>query len=394
MSKMRLGLIATTALAVLAAIAGGCSKETPTAPGQAPQTSGNLLMFGFQDQLIPFFLVGDPKTPGDPGDDVLLGVAATFFGDTSSSVLEIVDFTQANAYRPYSRPAAGQEFRPATDFDFTPSDKQISRHVDIGGVVHPAGVKGSSEYMVTGVLNGTITPSSPYTNTVVPWGPTDDGLVLNFDRVQTDSVLTVSFEPDARAVIYVLELSLFANINQRSLLHHGSLPLPIAFSHKYSRWGFVPRGGESNIRIPLYRVPFQKIFPLQVVVRVSAIDTYGRVVSRSPSDYVQNQQGSDGTYNYYALDPCGGFFMVANPYPKGYGLTAGTTGAVSVDGALTSTPFVTNEDMKRFLASRARMAVSERFVVSPFQPVSPLLPSPDLPELSQKLPPGILPPFK
>jgi hypothetical protein len=393
MSKLRLGLLVTTAMAVIAAIAGGCSKSTPTAPGQGTPTDRRLMMFGFQDQEIPSFFLADPKTPGDFSDDVLIGVELVSFGDTNSSVLEIVDGTQSNAFRPYSR-QAGEEFRPATDFDFTPFDKQIDRGADIAWIVHPAGEKNHSEYMATGVLNGTITTTSPYTNTVVPWGPTEGGLALNIDRIQADSVLTLAFEPDPRALFYVVELSLFDLVNRRDYLHRGSLPLPIAYPHNLSFWFNVPPGYESSIRIPLYAVPFQKVFPRSIVARVSAIDASGKVVSRSPSDYVFSAQGSDATDNFYVLDPCGGFIMTANPYPKGYGLTAGTTAGVSADAA-SALPFVTNEEVSRMVAGHAGLATRERVVMPRFpDQVSPSLPSLELPVPVHKLPPGILPPAK
>lgn len=392
MSRMRLGLFATTALAVIAAVAGGCSKSTPTAPGEGHPTDDRLLMFGFQDQEIPFFFFADPKTPTDFRDDVLTGIGVVSFGDTNSSVLEIVDGTQSNSFRPYTR-RPGEEFRPATDFDIPPSDKQISRGVDLASIAHPAGDKNRSEYMATGVLNGTVTQNSPFTNTVVPWGATDEGLLLNFDRVQADSVLTVSFEPDPRAVLYVLELSLFADISRRDFLLQGSLPLPIAFPHSLSGWGYVPPGGESGIRIPLYRVPFQRIFPLAVVVRLSAIDAYGRVVSRSPSDYVLSGQGSDASHNFYVADPCGGFVMVANPYPKGYQVTSGATPDAAF--AASEFPFITHEDMSRMVAGRSGLAARERLVLPrSLEQVSPSLPSAPLPALARKLPQGILPPAK
>ena len=392
MSRMRLGLFATTALAVITAIAGGCSKPTPTAPGAGNPADERLLMFGFHDQEIPFFFFADPKTPTDPRDDVLTGIGTVSFGDTNSSVLEIVDGTQSNAFRPYSR-NPGEEFRPATDFDFPPFDKQIDLGVDLAGIVHPAGEKNRSEYMATGVLNGIITPNSPFTNTVVPWGPTDDVLTLNIDRIQADSVLTINFTPDPRAVLYVLELSRFADISRRDFLHLGSLPLPIAFPHNLSGWGFLPPGGESGIRIPLYVVPFQRIFPLSVVVRVSAIDANGHVVSRSPSDYALSSQGSDPGHNFYVLDPCGGFIMTANPYPKGYQITSGAT----PDAALASSPFpfVTHEDMSRMLAGRAGMAATEHIVLPrSLAQVSPSAPAAALPALARKLPQGILPPAR
>jgi hypothetical protein len=393
MSKLRLGLLVTTAMAVIAAIAGGCSKSTPTAPGQGTPADHRLLMFGFQDQEIPSFFLADPKTPTDFTDDVLIGVGIVSFGDTNASVLEIVDGTQSNAFRPYSR-QAGEEFRPATDFDFTPFDKQIDRGADIAWIVHPAGEKNHSEYMATGVLNGTITTTSPYTNTVVPWGPTEGGLALNIDRIQAYSVLTLAFEPDSRALFYVVELSLFDLVNRRDYLHRGSLPLPIAYPHNLSFWFNVPPGYESSIRIPLYAVPFQKVFPRSIVARVSAIDASGKVVSRSPSDYVFSAQGSDATDNFYVLDPCGGFIMTANPYPKGYGLTAGTTTGVSADAA-PALPFVTNEEVSRMVAGHAGLATRERVVMPRFpDQVSPSLPSLELPVPVHKLPPGILPPAK
>lgn len=392
MSKMRLGLLATTALVVITAIAGGCSKPTPTAPGQGNPTDNRLLMFGFQDQLIPFFFFADPKTPTDPRDDVLTGIGVTSYGDTNSSVLEIVDGTQSNSFLPYSRQPGG-EFRPATDFDFPPFDKQVTRGVDLAGIVHPAGEKNRSEYMATGVLNGTITQNSPFTNTVVPWGPTEYSLVLQFDRIQADSVLTITFTPDPRAVIYVLELSLAASISRRDFLHQGSLPLPIAFPHSLSGWGYVLPGQESGIRIPLYVVPFQKIFPLTVVVRVSAIDASGRVVSRSPSDYFLSGQGSDPSDNFYVLDPCGGYIMTANPYSKGYGLTSGATPSTAV--AASPYPFMTHEDVSRMVAGHQAMAPRERIVMpGSLEQVSPSLPSAALPALARKLPQGILPPAK
>jgi hypothetical protein len=389
MSKLRLGLLVTTAMAVIAAIAGGCSKPTPTAPGQGTPTDDRLMMFGFQDQEIPSVVfVTIPKDATKP--PFVTGIGLVSFGDTSSSVLEFIDGTESNSFRPYSR-QSGEEFRPATDFDISNVDKQISLGADVGGIVHPTGVKNRSEYMVTGLLNGVITQRSPYTNTVVPWGTTDYGLTLNIDAIQVDSVLTVRFEPDPRAVIYVLEISLFSVVDRSDYLLQGSLLLPIAYPHNISVWGTVPPGFESGIRIPLYTVPFSKIFPRSIVVRVSAIDASGRVVSRSPSDYVPFSQGSDANNIYVAAVASGGFIMTANPYPKGYGITSDVTAGDAASPA----SLIPHEEMNRLLAGRAGISARERVVTPWFQEqISPTLPPAPLPALSRKLPPGILPPAK
>jgi hypothetical protein len=402
MSRTRLSLLTLIALVVSVAVVGGCSESNPTAPGEGTPTDNRLLMFGFQDQEIPFFFITDPK-PLDPSTDpppFVSGVGLVSFGDTNSSVLEIVDLTQSNSFRPYSRQPGG-EFQRANDFDIMPFDKQIHLSVDIAGVAHPAGVKNSSEYLVSGLLNGTLTPQSPYSNTVVPWGPTDYTLSLNINAIQVDSVLTINFIPDSRAVIYVVEMSLFDAINRPDFLLQGSLPLPIAHPHSLSFWFFVPPGQESNIRVPLYAVPFQiNWFPLAVVVRVTAIDAFGRVVSRSPSDFVLDSQGSDQTNDYLIAFPSGGFFMVANPYPNGYRITTGgaEAAAVATDALPSKGQVIRHEEMARMVAGRPMTAVSERRVLSRIQAqVPPSWPSvalPVPPGLARKLPQGILPPGK
>ena len=391
MSKLRLGLLVMTAMAVIAAIAGGCSKPTPTAPGEGTPADSRMRMFGFQDQLVPtVVLITVPKDPAKP--PFVTDVVSFSFGDTSSSVLEFIDGTVSNSFRPYTRQQPGEEFRPATDFDITNVDKQVSLGVDVGGIIHPQGVSNRSEYMVTGLLNGVITQSSPYTNKVVPWGAMDFGLSLNFDAIQVDSVLTVSFEPDPRAVFYVLEICLFKDVNSIPALLQGSTPLPIAYEHNISGWGIVPPGYESGIRIRLYTVPFSKVFPLSILVRVSAIDASGRVVSRSPSDFVGFPQGTDPDGdNLFAAIASGGFIMTANPYPKGYGITSDVTAG---DVASPANVYRHGE-MSRLLSSRTGMATTKRTMTPWFlEPVSPSLPPPPLPVLSHKFPPGVLPPAK
>ncbi len=301
----------------------GCSsKVDPVGPGDSSGASSDVVLFGFQDQAVTSFTLSDPGTPSDPFDDRLLSTATTTFGgDTTSAILQILDSSPANSMRPYRREGAGA-FTRFLDFDVQANDRNLRTGVDTYLLRDPSGVTGVSQYLATGLVNGLETTTSPTSNKVVPWGPVTQSLVLSISRLQRDSVMSISFTPDPRAVIYVLEGYLFNNVQtSRDLGALSSFPLPVAMPHQISQVRFVLPGQETQIRIPLYRVPFQKNqFPLTLVMRMSAIDAGGRVVARSAPDFVLRPLGrDDANNNIYELDPLGGWIITCDPYPRGYG---------------------------------------------------------------------------
>ena len=309
-----------------------CSDNiTPVAPGEASGPSSQVVLFGVQDQSVSMFVMLDPGTPTETFDDHLIGGSTvTFGGDTTSAILQILDSTPANSMRPYRR-EGGSQFTRFLDYDVQASDRNLRTNVDTYLLRDPEGKFGVSEYLATGIVNGFETPSSPVSNHVIPWGHVTESLVLSISRLQRDSVLAISFTPDPRAVVYVLERYSFGTVStSRDLGIISSLPLPVALTHQFSTVSFVLPGQETQIRIPLYRVPFQKNqFPLTNVVRMTAIDADGRVVARSQPDFVQRPLGrDDANNNIYELDPLGGWVITSDPYPRGYVRPQATAQAV------------------------------------------------------------------
>lgn len=300
----------------------GCSsKVDPVGPGESSAASSDVILFGVQDQAVTSFTLSDPGTPTDPFDDRLLSTATTTFGgDTTSAILQILDASPANSMRPYRREGAST-FTRFLDFDVQANDRNLRTGIDTYLLRDPTGVFGVSEYLATGLVNGLETTRSPASNKVVPWGHVTESLVLSISRVQRDSVMSISFTPDPRAVIYVLEGYSFNNVQtSRDLGVLSSFPLPVAMPHQISQVRFILPGQETQIRIPLYRVPFQKNqFPVTLVMRMTAIDANGRVVARSAPDFVQRPLGrDDANNNIYELDPLGGWTITCDPYPRGY----------------------------------------------------------------------------
>ncbi len=325
------------ALAVLAfALASGCSDSNPIdpSPSNAP---GSTLLLGFQDESIPYFNVLDPNTPTDVIDDRVVSTqTVTFGGDTTSAILQVIDFSNASLMRPYRREGTGP-YRRVLDYDVPANDRQIGKNTDLYTLRDGEGVVGQSQYFATGLINGTETPASPTTNALLPWGRTSRSLVLSIDRLQRDSVLKISFTPEPRAAVYILELLDFDNVQiGRDLGFAAALPVPVSVPHQFSSWGFVQRGQETSIRIPFNHVPFQKgQFPLTVLCRVTAMDANGRVVGRAEPDFIQRATGrDDANNNLYELDPLGGWVITLDPYPKGY-LRPQAIGASGIPGVLT-----------------------------------------------------------
>ena len=310
------------AVAALAlALVSGCSDSNPVDPSPNPNV-GNPLLFGFQDEALPYFTLLDPATPSDPIDDRLVSTKFfSFGGDTTSAILQAIDFTSASLMRPYRREGTGP-YRRVLDYDVPASDRQIGKNTDLFVLRDGAGLVGQSEYFATGLVGNTETLSSPKTNALKPWGRSAPSLALSISDLQRDSVLALSFTPDPRAAIYILEILDFDNVSLlRELGFAAALPMPVATTHQFSNWGFVLPGQETSIRIPFFSVPFIKgQFPITVLCRVIAIDALGRVVGRSDTDFIPRPLGRDDAgNNLYELDPLGGWVITMDPYPRGYG---------------------------------------------------------------------------
>ena len=195
----------TVGALVALALVGGCSKSNPVDPSPASSAQG-VVMFGFQDQPITITHMLDPGTPAGPLDDRVTGVETyTFGGDTTSAILQIIDNTVANAVRPYRREGT-DSFRRFLDYDVRSTDRQVGLDTDLFQLRDGQGVVGRSEYFASALINGTETVNTPATNTVKPWGRAQETILLSIGNLQRDSVLSLSFSLDPRAVVYVLEV--------------------------------------------------------------------------------------------------------------------------------------------------------------------------------------------
>jgi len=326
-----------TACALVAlALASGCSKSNPVDPSPSSSSQG-VVMFGFQDQSITITHMLDPGTPAEPLDDRVTGTETySFGGDTTSAILQVIDNTPANAMRPYRREGT-DSFRRFLDYDVRSTDRQVGFDTDLFQLRDSQGQIGRSEYFATALVNGNETVNTPSTNTVKPWGRAQETILLSIGNLQRDSVLSLSFSLDPRAVIYVLEVLNYNDVvNQKSLNLATATPMPVALPHQYSTWGFVQPGQNTTVRIPYYHVPFVKgWFPQTKLVRVTGLDAEGRVVARPRTDFLQRATGRDDFgNNLYELDPLGGWVITLDPYPRGYGRPQAVGGPVP--GVLTA----------------------------------------------------------
>lgn len=326
----------TVGALVALALVGGCSKSNPVDPSPASSAQG-VVMFGFQDQPITITHMLDPGTPAEPLDDRVTGVETyTFGGDTTSAILQIIDNTVANAVRPYRREGT-DSFRRFLDYDVRSTDRQVGLDTDLFQLRDGQGVVGRSEYFASALINGTETVNTPATNTVKPWGRAQETILLSIGNLQRDSVLSLSFSLDPRAVLYVLEVLDYNDlVTQKALSLATGGPMPVSLPHQYSTWGFVQPGQNTSVRIPYYHVPFVKgWFPQTKLVRVTGLDADGRVVARPRTDFIQRPTGRDDVgNNLYELDPLGGWVITLDPYPRGYGRPQAVGGPVP--GVLTA----------------------------------------------------------
>ena len=350
-----------SALALLALVTvSGCSDSNPVDPAPGSSASG-VQLFGFQDTPIPYFEMLDPATPTDPIDDVLLNTGVyTFGGDSTSAVMQVLDATPASSLRPYRREGTA-EYRRFLDYDVLATDRRLGENIDVFTLRDATGTAGASEYFVNGIVNGVENATGPSSNRVLPWVRPAATLALSINRIQRDSVLSLSFTPDTRAAFYILEYFDYTPlVIQRDLSAMSAVPMPIALPHQYNVWRYVLRGQETTIRIPLYKVPFLKgLFPLTKLVRVTGMDESGRVIARSQTDFIQRNTGRDDIgNNLYTMDPLGGWVITLDPYsPRGYNRpqagASGIPGVVTWDeasrmtgGLVPSGPMLSTQDLR------------------------------------------------
>ncbi len=295
-----------------------CSKKVdPVGPGSRA-TDGRVLLMGTQNTASTNYVFLDPGTPDDLTDDKLAqSTNFSFAGDTTDAVLQLLDQSNASAFRPFRRDGAG-EFRQLYDFDVQPYDRDLRSHID-RFLLNDAGQVGISEYRAAGVIQGVAASTSPTSAPVTPWGRAEERLAIEVSRVQRDSAMTLSFTHEPRAVAYFVEIADFGTLTlNREAALAASQPLPVALPHQLSRFAVLLPGEELS-RIPLAPVPFTRgFFPRSFVVRVTAIDASFHVVSRSQSDYSKRTTGrTDKSENINQFDPLGGFVVLLDPYGAG-----------------------------------------------------------------------------
>lgn len=300
----------------LALFAPGCSKRVtePDASFQTPEGEANaMLMLGWQEQVVGVYYLGLPAdAAGDLTRGTILGTDGFYFSDPSGVRLMAFDGTAANGLQ-MLRSTANGGLAPLNDYTTQPARKDLYFGTEVYALedLRPAR---SGTYFGRGVFNGAVTSRSPLTNPVKPFGPVGDSLLFTSLQVQKDSVLTVTMSQVPGAALYVVELAgAGAFLGSLEAALASAIPAPVLPYRELSTFYFFVPAAQAGIpvRIPIYPARF----PLTMLVRISAYDADGRMLSRL-NDWSSTDLGGqpDPYPTITTLFPIGGTFVSLDPY--------------------------------------------------------------------------------
>jgi hypothetical protein len=312
-----LGTIVLGALLTLAA--GGCSKKT-VAPASQPvpegQQNSELVMMGWHEQGSVWFAVTDPGTPDNSGDDVLSTVGIDYFADPDGVRTTTLDVSASNSLEAM-RVGADGNVAPLFDFLLPATVRAIGQHFDTYDF-EDFSAPATPQYFGRGVLNGTVTTASPVSNSAGAFPTCDETMNFIPQPIGSpgDSVLDVSFEEDARAAFYVVEISDASGvvgtgdvftIERRTR----GIPSPLLAGQRPLNSAIILMPAGTGLAG--FHVTFStRAFPLFFHIRVTAIDAQGRMVNRV-NDFAHTHQVA-GPENHETYEPLGGAVEILDPY--------------------------------------------------------------------------------
>jgi len=305
--------------AVVLALA-GCSKKV-VAPNSRPepegQKNGDLLMVGWHEQASVWFVVADPVTPENPGDDVIAVLGNDYWVDPAGVRATTLDVSRANAIEAFHTGADGNA-EPLFDFLIPASVRLIGTGLDVYDFEDLAPAA-APQYFGRGAINGVVTDDSPVSNSASAFPTCDDN--LNFlpqpKLAPGDSVFKLSFVDDPRAAFYVVEIggsgAVLGNGQSFSLERRiRAIPGPVLPGLRAVTVGtFLMPGGTGLTGI--HFTISTRFWPLFFYIRVTAFDNAGRMVNRV-NDYLHTHNVGTGV-NLETYEPFGGAVEILDPYP-------------------------------------------------------------------------------
>lgn len=328
MTQSRAVRVLTIAAALFAfAALAGCAKKV-TAPDSGFSTlegvrTDDVLLVGWQQpqRLAAHFL--DPGTPDDLSDD-FLGTTEDLAPDSVGHAMAAVfDHSVANGlqvYRKYENGGLAAMF----DHALIPYIKDLALQRDIFTFEDPSPIASGASYVVRGTMNGTAGSSAPISNPTAPLGPIDEDILLTSADRFADSIGVVSWTPDPRAVMYIVNILDFGEVTaSRNKAIYTNFPSPI-YPDPTATQAVLLQTGTS--------LPFNfsgERFPIRMIVRVAAVDANFRIVNRLnpgaatlltrppvPQDPFKLRFTEEGppNFNAYTVLPVGGAKIVFDPF--------------------------------------------------------------------------------
>ncbi|MCC6649707.1 MAG: hypothetical protein IT348_01005 [Candidatus Eisenbacteria bacterium] len=319
-------LMIAAAFFAFAALA-GCAKKV-TAPDSGFSTlegvqTDDVLLVGWQqpERLAAHYL--DPGTPDDNSDDYVGTVeqlAPDSVGHVMAAVFDHSIATGLQVFRKYENGGLASMF----DYSLRPLIKDLVLQRDVFTFEDPSPIASGASYVVRGTMNGSAGNSAPISNLTAPLGAIDEDILLTSADRFADSIGVVSWTPDPRAVLYIVNILDFGEVTaSRNKAIYTNFPAPI-YPDPTSSQVILLQTGTS--------IPFNFVgdhFPIRMIVRVAAVDANFRIVNRLnpgaatlltrppvPNDPFKlrfTEEGPAG-FNAYTVLPVGGAKIVFDPF--------------------------------------------------------------------------------
>lgn len=354
-------------------LAASCSKKlaAPDASFQQLEGSadGKIFLVGWQHPRRFMATWLDPGSPFDQNDDVFadsLPIAPDSVGRIETLAL---DASVANGLQVYRAESSGA-LVPLLDYPLAPFLRWLASQVDVFQFEDAHANASAPSYVARGSLNGTIGSKSSVSNFTLPYGAIEESMTLTSGNDFRDSIATLSWSTDPRAVLYLVDVLNADEIGaSRAKAIISNFPIPV-FPSASTQQLFVITPGNT---LPLDFTGAE--FPVRLVLRVFALDANYRIVnrlnpgSRTLTRSAPLREDDPGkfafteapipNFNAYSVIPAGGARIIFNPFNQhsapGLAATSGrTAGHNRLPEHFSSLRGLTAAQARALVESRAR----------------------------------------
>jgi hypothetical protein len=325
-----IALVAMLALAAAATTA-GCAKKITTPDAGRTTVEGlqnaNARLVSWTVQDVPFFELGSDV------NGYFVSATLRLPRTTPDAVhFQILDRTAASKFEVFRRAPNGG-LLPLFDHAIAPKVKWLDTQWEAYGfTTTPGPADTNTAYVARGLVAGVVTPAVPLTNVVALKGAVVRQ-TLQFDapRQQPDSSqVDIQWTSDSRAAGYWLEVVPFDDLDTLSTPYaqmNEATPVTEPPGARRALHMFIPAPASPSASVSMSAANAELISRKMIffqrkayLVRVCAVDEFGRVINRIKTDY--RRVPADGNYYY----PMGGVvfgFFTQDDISHGRGLKYG-----------------------------------------------------------------------